>query len=122
MSDTAAKKDNVKDCKPPLKYLHPSLLTGTAYGMLAGELKYGGWNFVLGHDRQDLVDGAMRHLLDFRQGVEIDQNTTDLLKAKYGDKAPQVQHLWLAACNINMLLWQLELGTSKDSWPGNSDA
>jgi len=112
-----AKKDNRKDCKPPLKYLHPEFMTGTAYGMLAGELKYSAWNFVLGHDRQDLIDGAVRHLLDARQGVHIDADTTARLEAVFGDKAPQVKHLWLAACNINMLLWQEAYGTARDSWP-----
>jgi hypothetical protein len=118
---SAAKKDNVKDCKPPIKYVHHEVFTGTAFGMLAGEIKYDAWNFIKGHDRQDLVDGAIRHLLDFRRGIDVDADTTARLAAKYGNKAPQIKHLWLALCNINMLLWQAEAGTSRNSYPQKGD-
>jgi hypothetical protein len=117
----SALKDNVKDCKPPLKYLHPNFMLGTAYGMLAGELKYAAWNFLKGHDRQDLLDGAIRHLLADRSGELIDADTTARLKAVFGDKAPEVQHLWLAACNINMILWQQAYGTGRNSLPTASE-
>jgi hypothetical protein len=118
-SGNTAKKDHVRDCKPPLKYLHPEFMTGTAFGMLAGELKYDAWNFLKGHDRQDLIDGAIRHLLAARMGEDIDQDTTARLVEKYENKAPQIKHLWLAACNINMMLWQEAYGTARDSLPEN---
>lgn len=116
-----AKKDNVKDCKPPLKYIHPNFVEGMAFGMLAGELKYGAWNFMLGHDVQDLLDGATRHMNAFRKGELIDQDTTNRLREKFGDKAPEVSHLWLAACNLNMIIWQLDHKTLRNSWPAKGE-
>ena len=112
-----AKKDHVKDCKAPLKYVHPEVIEGCAYGMLAGELKYGSWNFLKGHDIQDLLDATIRHLNSARMGDLIDYDTTQRLRDKYGDRAPDVKHLWLALCNLNMILWQQNFGVIRDSGP-----
>ena len=119
-----AKKDNKKDCKPPIKYIHPDFIEGPAYGMLAGEMKYGAWNYLNGHNYTDLLDAAIRHLNAVRRGEDIDENCTKILREGYirdgqhiegfGEKAPKVHHLWLAACNINMILSQMAKGTLKD--------
>lgn len=119
MSDlnNTARKDNVKDCKAPLKYLHPDFLIGTAYGMLAGEYKYNAWNYTLGHDMQDLIDAAIRHLLAIRSGEMVDPDTTERLREHHGDNAPEVTHLDLAACNINMIKAQIAADTLRDDYP-----
>ena len=116
-----AKKDHVADCKPPLKYVHPEVMDGCAYGMLAGALKYDPWNFLKGHDQMDLIDAAIRHLQEHRMGRTVDVDTTNRLMEVYGEKAPNIKHLWLALCNINMLIWQHHARTSKDSWPKGVD-
>jgi hypothetical protein len=112
-----AKKDNLKDCKPPLKYIFPDFFDGIGFGMLAGELKYEAWNFLFGHDIQDLLDAVVRHSNARRRGEVYDEDTSRRLREKFGDKAPRVKHTWLAACNLNMIEWQESQGTLKNSWP-----
>ncbi len=122
ISTETALKDNSKDCKAPLKYVNARFTEGIAYGMLAGEIKYAAWNFLKGHDKQDLIDAAIRHLEAYRRGEIYDQDTSKRLGEKYGTKAPMVEHLWLAGCNLNMLAWQEENQSLKDSWPSNAGA
>ena len=120
-----AYKNNKKDCKPPLKYVLPETIEGCAYGMLAGGMKYLSWNHLRGHNLTDLLDAAQRHLNAVRMGEDIDQDTTKRLKEGcidingnekpgYGDKAPDIKHLWLVISNINMILHQEYLGTLID--------
>lgn len=117
VTETGAKKDNVKDCKAPIKYVHPRFIYGIAYGMLAGELKYEAWNYIKGHDIQDLIDAAIRHLNKVRIGEIVDKDTTERLRERFGEKAPEVTHLDLAGCNLNMIVSQIIAGTIRNSWP-----
>lgn len=118
---TTALKNNIKDCKPPIKYVSPNFIEGVAFGMLAGEIKYEAWNYLFGHDVQDLLDGAVRHINKHRKGEIYDDDTTERLREKFGENAPRVRHLWLAGCNLNMIQWQQDYETSRNSLPSMAD-
>lgn len=102
-----AKKNDKKDGKPQYRYLCKRFLDETSYPMMAGVIKYGAYNFMKGHNRTQLLEAAIRHLMLDMGGEDLDKDTTDLL-------GQDVSHLGCALANINMLLSQLEAGTLTD--------
>lgn len=120
-----ALKNNVKDLKPPVKYICPDLTQGIAYAHLAGEIKYDAWNFTHGHNLTDLLDAMQRHLDAIRLGIDVDEDTTERLKTggvnamgKVYEPRPDcqvvVEHLDCIGASLNMIRWQQRLGTLID--------
>lgn len=99
--------------KPEHKYLHPAFLDGVAYAMMAGAVKYSPTNYLKGHKATDLLDAALRHIHQARQGFIYDHEINQLLKDEY-DTHFFVTHLHAAAANINMFLAQRESGVLID--------
>lgn len=107
---TKALKDNEKDRKPPYKYLGRPFKDATAYAHLAGEMKYGPWNYLKGHTVMQLLEAIERHIEAVKSGEDYDSDCS-LRVGKL------VHHLGCAAAGINMYLQQAELGTLVDDRP-----
>lgn len=103
---SALKKDK-QDGKPDLSLLYSRTLEECAYALMAGEIKYGRWNYCEGHEASRLAAAAMRHLLAYLWDGDIDADSTKRL-------GRPVTHLGCAMANISMLLHQQDLGTLKD--------
>jgi hypothetical protein len=63
-----ASKDNVKDNKPDYSLLPKIFLDQVAYGMMAGEKKYGRYNYTKGHKVSQLLAAAERHIKIYQEG------------------------------------------------------
>jgi len=100
-----AKKNN--STKYALKYLHPNVKNWGALAMMAGEKKYGAWNFLDGHKLTDLLDAMERHIDRIREGEWIDTDCTERL-----DRS--VPHLGCIVAGVNMIAGQLAKGTLID--------
>lgn len=107
---TTASKDNVKDRKPPYRYISKELLDQCAYAMLAGEMKYGAWNYLKGHTALQLIEAMERHLAELKSGIDFDKDCSDRI-------GKQVHHLGNVLANVNMYLTQLKVGTLVDDRP-----
>ena len=110
-----AKKDNIKDCKPAYKFIHPHLKEMCAYANMAGGQKYDDWNFLYGHDLDDLLDAMERHIDKIRQGEWADDDATAYLRKRCEGSTKIVTHLGCVLANVNMILHQLDAGTLKMS-------
>lgn len=107
-----AKKDNITDKKSPYKYLTRWFKNATADAHLAGEIKYGDWNFLRGHTVMQLLEAMERHIEAVKSGEDYDADCSERI-------GRFVHHLGCAAAGINMYLAQLELGTLVDDRPWN---
>ena len=105
-----AKKDNVKDKKPPYKYIGKELKDHVANAHLAGEIKYGDWNFLQGHTAMQLLEAMERHIAWVKNGVNYDKDCSLRIKKL-------VHHLGCVGAGINMYLMQEALGTLVDDRP-----
>ena len=102
-----AKKNDGRDAKPKLRFLHRELKFGPTRAMMAGEIKYGAWNFLKGHGLLQLLDAMERHIQAIRDGEWTDPDTTEYL-------GKEVTHLDCIGANLNMIYWQKDNGTLKD--------
>lgn len=102
-----AKKNAKKDGKASRRFIHPSSLDQMQFAMDAGEIKYGAYNFMKGHERSALISAAMRHLEKMMWGEWIDEDCTKIL-------GREVTHLGCVLANMNMLAAQIAEGTSRD--------
>jgi hypothetical protein len=92
MEEKGTKKDQGK---PPLKFLTKAFLFGVASAHMFGAKKYGDWNFRKGLEYTRLTDSAMRHLIAFLDGEDLDPESG-------------LPHVHLAGANINMLCDMIE--------------
>lgn len=77
--------------KPDLSLLPRQFLEGTALAFMHGEKKYGRYNYRNGMDWHRIVGAAMRHIVAFNEGEDVD-----------GESG--VSHLAHAAASIAMLM------------------
>lgn len=105
-----AKKDNRKDRKSPYKYLSKPFQDAVADAHLAGEFKYGAWNYLKGHSAMDLLEAMERHIAEVKMGIDQDKDCSDRI-------GRAVHHLGCVGANINMYLTQLTIGTLIDDRP-----
>lgn len=110
---TASKNDK-KDCKPDYSLLPRAFLDQVAYSMMAGEIKYGTFNYLLGHDIRQLTSAAARHLKAIEAGEDLDLDTSRRVSEKYGVEV-QITHAACVAANMLMLLDQAAHGTLRDN-------
>lgn len=109
-----AKKDDKKDVKPDYSLIPKALMDQLAFVMMAGETKYGRYNYCRGHKANQLTAAATRHIKQIESGEDIDRDTTNHLKERFGDNAPEVFHWACVAASALMAIHQMELGTHVD--------
>lgn len=102
-----AKKDDKKDGKVGHRYIHPRFKKEVELAMEAGAVKYSSYDFLKGHTQLQLLDALERHLDLYRWGEDIDKDCSDRL-------GRPVSHLGNMGACLNMLLAQIEMGTSVD--------
>ena len=78
--------------KPQLSYIPYCALTETAQAFSFGAKKYGKFNYKKGIEFLRLLDAAMRHLEQFKEGQDFDEESKTVL------------HLGHAMANISMLI------------------
>ena len=110
----SASKNDKKDNKPAMQFVHPDLGLGVGNAMRAGEMKYGDWNFLKGHGKLQLCGAILRHTYAIMKGEDIDTDTTNLL-------GRTVYHWDCIGSNINMMIWQREYGTLTEDRPVNEN-
>jgi hypothetical protein len=109
----SANKNDKKDIKPDHSLLPKIFMDQVAYSLMAGEVKYGRYNFYKGHKLSQLTAAISRHTKAIDNGEDIDQDTSLLLSSYYG-KDVQVTHAACIAANVAMMLAQKECGTLTD--------
>ena len=119
-----ADKNNRVDAKPDHSLILPSFVDQLAYCMMAGEIKYGTFNFLKGHTVRQLTAATSRHLKRIEAGEDIDEDTTRILEHGYtrpngtfipgiGKRIP-ITHNACIAANQLMMIAQREAGTLTD--------
>lgn len=88
--------------KPDLSLCPRVALEAMAEAFMVGERKYGRYNYLKGFEVHRLVAAAMRHLVAFNEGENID--------SEYG-----TQHLGHALASIAMILDMEKNGTMKET-------
>ena len=106
---TASKNDK-KDMKPALEFIHPDMVLGTGNAMGAGKIKYGDWNLLKGHGKLQLCAAILRHTYAIMKGEDVDKDTTELL-------GRTVFHYDCICASVNMMIWQRAMGTQKSDRP-----
>lgn len=86
---TGAMRHNAGKFRPSL--VPPALVEGCARGMTYGAIKYEDNNWRKGFRWTDVLDSFERHLLAFKQGEDIDEESG-------------LHQLDLMACNLGMLM------------------
>lgn len=96
--------------KPDLSLLPLSALEAAAWGFMAGEKKYGRWNYLSGEGLSTgrLLAAALRHLLQWASGEEFDADTSERV-------GHPVSHLGCLLCNIMMLIELRRRGLGEDN-------
>lgn len=107
---TGAAKNDKKDIKPAMEFVHPDTWLGVGNAMRAGEIKYGDWNFLKGHGRLQLCGAILRHTAAIMRGEDVDADTSALL-------GKTVYHWDCIGANINMMVWQMEYNTLIEDRP-----
>lgn len=104
-TETRASKNDQE--KIDLSLIPKVALEAEALAFMVGEKKYGRYNYCKGHKSSQLIAAAMRHLLAYSEGEELDPK----------DGQP---HLGSVRACVAMLLRQAELGTLiDDRYKGN---
>jgi hypothetical protein len=106
MTERAAKNDKM-DKKPDVSLVYKETIYGCAKAMMAGEVKYGRFNYAKGHTASQLLAAAIRHLQEALWKGDVDEDCTELL-------GQIVEHLDCATANINMFKHQRDVGTLVD--------
>ena len=102
-----ANKNNKKDNKPDYSLIPRILMDQVSYAMMAGEDKYGRYNYCKGHSYNQLLAAAERHIKAIQEGEDIDRDTSDRVGV-------EVTHAACVVSNMLMLLHQVELETITD--------
>jgi hypothetical protein len=95
----AAKDDAAK---PDLSLLPRVFKEGVARVMMFGAAKYGRWNYTKGHELEQLISAAERHIDALKDGEDVAEDS-------------QLSHWYHVAANALMAVHQLELGTLRDN-------
>lgn len=103
----SALKNDKKDNKPDYSLLPKIFLDQVAYVMMAGERKYGRFNYLKGHKLSQLTAAAVRHIKAIEDGEDVDNDTSSFI-------GTQCHHAGNAAACMLMLLHQLSVGTLVD--------
>jgi hypothetical protein len=93
-----AKKNDKKDGKVPLEYLRMDGISEMCEVFAFGANKYGKDNYLLGHHVDQLTAAALRHILAYQAGQELDPETGK-------------SHIAHAQATLAMLQTQKALGT-----------
>lgn len=93
-----AKKNDKKDGKVPLEYLRMDGISEMCEVFAFGANKYGKDNYLLGHHVDQLTAAALRHILAYQAGQELDPETGK-------------SHVAHAQATLSMLQTQKTLGT-----------
>ena len=102
-----AKKNDKLDNKPDLSLLPKVFKAQVAYAMMAGEGKYGSFNYTKGHSIRQLIAAAERHLDEIKDDVDIDKDCSERVGV-------DVSHAACVVSNMLMLIHQTELGSIID--------
>lgn len=122
----AAKKDNKKDAKADHSLILPNFKDQLAYCMMAGEIKYGSYDYLAGHSIRQLVAATSRHLDAILRGEDYDEDTSRILEhghTRNGKHRPglgvkvKITHNACIAANQLMMIEQREHGTLIDDRP-----
>jgi hypothetical protein len=81
--------------KPEVAIIPPIAILEEAKAFTYGKKKYGKWNFKKGLEVTRLISAAMRHILQFLGGEDI-------------DKESEAHHLGCARANLAMALDMME--------------
>lgn len=103
----SADKNDKLDKKPDYSLIPKVLLDHLAYAMMAGEHKYGRYNYTEGHKLSQLTAAAVRHIKEIEAGKDYDADSTKRVGV-------DVHHAGNVAACMLMLLHQRELGTLVD--------
>lgn len=90
--------------KPPLTLIPGDFLLGMAEVFQRGAVKYGRHNFRKGLLISRTLDAALRHLLAFNEGEDLDPETN-------------LNHLFHAACSLAMTVYNLQHHSHLDDRP-----
>jgi hypothetical protein len=96
-----ASKNDKTDNKIPLEFLELDGIAEMCKVFAFGAEKYSAGNYFLGHEQTRLLAAAMRHLLAYQGGEDLDPESG-------------LTHLGHAQCCLAMLQKQKALGTSID--------
>lgn len=95
--------------KPRISLLPYELVWETAKAMSYGAKKYSTWNYREGIDVLFLIDAAQRHIIQFVNGEDVDEES-------------QTHHLGNAASNLGMALWMCYNKPERDNrWRKNGN-
>lgn len=99
-------KGGVKNdsAKPDLTLIPREPLWELARVLMAGEKKYGRWNWQEGIDIHRLTAASLRHITQFNDGEDIDEET-------------QTSHLLNASANLFFAYWMLKNKPKHDTRP-----
>lgn len=86
-----------KQGKSRVDLVMPEMIEALADGFAYGADKYGEYDWVKGLDYLDLYAATMRHLLQWRKGVDLDEESG-------------LHHIKHAMCNLGMLITLIENG------------
>lgn len=89
------------DGKPQISLIPRVALEAEARVFGFGAKKYSRFNFKKGFKYSRLIDAALRHIVAFNDGEDLDPETKE-------------SHLAHARCCLSMLLDTIDLGTSED--------
>lgn len=92
--------------KPDLSLIPKDPLWELARVLMAGEKKYGRWNWQNGIDVHRLTAAAMRHITQFNDGELLDEET-------------KTSHLMNACANLFFAYWMLKNKPEHDTIPRN---
>lgn len=113
LQDEAKKHKEVKgtkydDEKPDLSLIPREPLWELARVLMAGEKKYGRWNWKNGLEIQRLLSASMRHITQFNEGENLDKETS-------------TNHLMNACANLFFAFWMLQNKPEMDNRPKNDN-
>jgi len=103
----SASKNDKLDRKPDYSLIPKIFLDQLAYAMMAGEDKYGRFNYTKGHKLSQLTAAAVRHIKCLEDGDDFDNDCSERVGVS-------VHHASNVAACMLMLLHQRELGTLMD--------
>lgn len=95
--------------KPPISLIPRVAIEQEAQAFAFGAGKHGKFNFRQGNDYSLFIDAALRHLLAFSEGEDLDPET-------------KLSHLAHGRANLAILMHMLESGAGNDDrWNGNPE-
>jgi hypothetical protein len=119
-----ASKNDKRDVKADHSLLAPAFKDQVAYCMMAGEIKYGTFNYLKGHTIRQLMAATSRHMDRILAGEDYDEDTMDILENGYTrpdgtfipgtGKRILITHNACISANQLMFLHQKEVGTLID--------